>query len=143
MAFPKRRVFALLLFVICALAVAPFAIRLCQLLEFRREQELANELISSLDSRRPSHTDQETWDDATRWAGIAFANVCFSDEHLTIEELRRFTIDTRQELQGEVDLDTIDWVWKRLSETGPHGKQYTNRVKPAYRNEVYGDPVEQ
>ena len=72
------------------------------------------------------------------WAGIAYANVCFSEGHVTLDALKSFVKDVEAKFKGPVDLSTVDWLWERLAATGPHGKQYRERFEPAYLEEVYG-----
>ena len=35
------------------------------------------------------------------------------------------------------DLQSIDWMWERLAETGPHGQRYVEKFEPEYRSLVY------
>jgi hypothetical protein len=55
---------------------------------------------------------------------------------VSLEELRRFNADVAERLRGPVDLGTVDWVWERLGQTGPHGQRYRERFEPQYREGV-------
>ena len=123
------------------LLVGPFAIQLGQLFNYARHRRAAAETVESLSESRPPGVSARTWDDATGWATTAYHNVCFSDDHVQLSELKKFAADIEQRCAGDVDLSTIDWIWKRLAETGPHGKQYVARFEPAYRELVYGTSV--
>ena len=81
-----------------------------------------------------------TWTPRRRGSGrltgpvTAYCNVCFSPEHVTLEELQRsFNTDVEERLRSPVDLTTLDWVWDRLGRTGPHGRSYQQRFEPEYR----------
>jgi hypothetical protein len=89
-----------------------------------------------LAQRRPADVNAAAWDEATAWANTAYANVFFSEQHTPIDELRRFRIDVEERLEGDVDLATIDWLWQRLGETGPHGRRYRHRFEPQYRESL-------
>jgi hypothetical protein len=38
--------------------------------------------------------------------------------------MTRYGTDVEAKLAGDVDLDTLRWIWDRLAETGPNGKAY-------------------
>ena len=66
----------------------------------------------------------------------AYHNVCFSPEHVTLAELKRFTADTQPKVAAKVDIQTLDWIWERLAETGPAGDKYVQKFGPVYREQV-------
>jgi hypothetical protein len=70
------------------------------------------------------------------WMGCAYANVCFSPEHVSLVELKRFNEDVRQKLESNVDLGTTDWIWSRLAETGEHGARYVAKFEPRYHEQL-------
>ena len=120
---------------------APIGLRVYQQLKYARQRILGAELVESLRDRRPDEVPSQRWQDATGWAITAYHNVCFSEEHVSINQLVLFNRDARSELAGEVSLQSIDWVWARLAETGPHGKRYVSQWEPEYRSLVYRDLV--
>ena len=95
-----------------------------------------SDLIASMDSRRPSTVSPREWEVVHFWIGVAFANVCFSPDHVSLAELKRFNNDLDSKLQGKVDLNTVDWIWERLASTGPQGAGYVERFMPQYRDEL-------
>lgn len=121
---------------VLAIAV-PVGLRFWRLVSYARQQRIGAELIGALDERCPETVPKKTWDDATGWAITAYHNVCFSETHVTFDELVRFNHDARMKLAGNVDLHSIDWVWKRLAETGPHGQRYFDKFEPEYMSLVY------
>ena len=90
-----------------------------------------------LAERRPESVPTKTWEDAAGWAKTAYHNVCYSERHVRFEELVRFNHDARVKFSGAVDLQSIDWVWERLAETGPHGQRYVEKFESEYRSLVY------
>ncbi len=131
----------MLLAIVALIAVvaitAPVGLRFWQLLSYARERTIGAELIESLAQRRPATVPTQTWEDATGRAITAYHNVCFSEEHVTFDELVRFNHDARNKLAGNVNLQSIDWVWARLAKTGPHGQRYFDKFEPQYRSLVY------
>jgi hypothetical protein len=101
--------------------------------EYAREQRAGYESVLQLRERRPADVSPDTWEWATNWAITAYANVCFSPEHVSLEELKRFRADLEERLRGPVNLGTVDWIWQRLGQTGPHGLSYQQRFEPQYR----------
>jgi hypothetical protein len=103
---------------------------------YGRERSAGHEVVTQLVDRRPADVPPAVWEEATTWAITAYANVCFSESHVPLDELRRFRVDSEERFEGEVNLATIDWVWQRLGETGPHGRQYRDRFEPQYRENL-------
>ncbi len=118
---------------LCALLVLP-AQWIYQVVNYAKEQRRAADVVESLVDRRPSGTSSTEWDVASEWAVTAYHNVCFSADHVRLDELRRFRVDVEAKCspQAEIRITTIDWIWQRLAETGPHGKQYVGRFRPQY-----------
>ena len=125
-------------FVIVAAIATPLGLRIWQMISYSRQQRIGAELLGSLREQRPEGVSPTTWDHATGWAITAYHNVCFSEGHVTFDELVRFNHDTKLKLTENVDLQTIDWVWERLAKTGPHGQKYFDKFGPEYRSLVYG-----
>ena len=94
-------------------------------------QRKTHDLVNSLEHRRPSDVEPETWEAASGWTSNAYANICFSPDAVSLSELKRFTADLERELGKQVDLETTAWIWRRLAQTGPHGKQYVDRFEAA------------
>ena len=100
---------------------------------YAQHRRKAAGLIETLPKRRPADVSPETWEIASTWAVTAFHNVCFSPECVSLSELKRFTADLERELAKNVDLETIDWIWRRLEDTGPTGKRYVERFETLFR----------
>ena len=50
--------------------------------------------------------------------------------------MKRFVQSLEERLSEPVDLDTIEWIWDQLQDTGPHGRRYVEDYRPEYRREV-------
>jgi len=132
----RRRLYWLTSVALVSACVIPAALWMFRLREYLQEQRAGRELIVQLQRRRPADVDPETWEWATNWAITAYCNVCFSREHVSLDELRRFNDDMAERLRVPVGLATVDWVWERLGRTGPHGLNYRQRFEPDYREGV-------
>ena len=84
------------------------------------------EKINTLRSQKPDSISEEMWNECLDWAGIAHVNICFSERHAPYEALCRFEKQLDEKLKQQIDLSTIEWIGKRLEETGPHGHRYMN-----------------
>jgi hypothetical protein len=87
------------------------------------------EAINSLRHRRPVNISERAWEEGVGWTITAHVNVCLSPGHTSYEAMDRYGRDLDEKLNGAVDADTLDWIWDRLAETGPHGKSYTTRFR--------------
>ncbi len=103
---------------------------------YAQHRQKAADLVETLPNRRPSHVAPKAWEIASGWAVTAYRNVCFSPEHVSLSELKRFKADLEHEVAKDVDLETIDWIWRRLEDTGPHGKRYVERFEPQFREHM-------
>jgi hypothetical protein len=103
---------------------------------YARHKARALEFVESLAKRRPSDVSPEVWEVAEFWIVTSFHNVFFSPEHVPIAELDRFAADVETALQSEVTLETVDWYWRRIANSGPADKRYFDRFEPEYREYV-------
>ena len=121
---------------VLAACVVPPTIWAVRQIAYAQEQRTAQELVNQLRDRGPPDVGADAWEVASAWAITAYCNVCYSPEHVSHDELRRFRADLEERLRGSVDLATIDWVWDRLGRTGPHGRSYQERFEPQYRESL-------
>lgn len=129
----KVRPITLIAILLSSLFLSLFAARVWSDFVYAKEQKMAYKLVAQLQKRRPQNVEAEVWKVATGWTITAYANVCFSKDYVSLDELRRFRVDLEKRLAGDVDLSTTDWIWQRLAETGPHGQQYRAKFEPEYR----------
>jgi hypothetical protein len=85
--------------------------------------------IDALRSQRPEDVSEQVWEATVGWGCIAFRNICATENHTPYEEMIRFERDLDLKLTEVVDLKTFHWLWMRLGETGPKGKDYVKRIK--------------
>jgi hypothetical protein len=121
------------LMTIVALLALPMAFCLVpvgRLTEWRRVHKRLDDKIRYLKPSDPSGVDPAVWDNALGATITAYGNVCFSTGHVSIPEMYRLQDDLDAKLKGKVDLDTLIWIWERLGETGPAGKDYAREKRP-------------
>lgn len=105
-----------------------------EVLRFRTLYRECERELETLKQSRPSDISPERWSEENFGIGTAFANVCFSTNHVPLDEMERLTVDLRERITGQpIDLTTIDWVWDRLAATGPHGEQYVGKWRTAWQ----------
>jgi hypothetical protein len=100
--------------------------------EYARLQQQMSDRIGSLKPSNPQSVNPSLWDCAAGWTVTAYWNICFSDEHVSREEMYRLRDDLDRKLGGEITPDTLKWIWRRLAQTGPHGKSYVTRFGPRF-----------
>ena len=105
-------------------------------LMFMRQYRRMDAVLDSLAGRRPDGVSEKAWNAAVGWTRTACGNICFSNDHLPLPEMKKFVESLEARLSEPVDLDTIDCIWDQLQETGPHGKRYVADYRPEYRREV-------
>ncbi|MFG0296919.1 MAG: hypothetical protein ACF8PG_13515 [Maioricimonas sp. JB045] len=105
-----------------------------EVLRFRSLYLQSAEYVETLRVSCPEEVSPERWSEENFGIGTAFANVCFSTNHVPLDEMERLTVDLRERITGQpIDLTTIDWVWDRLAATGPHGEQYVGKWRPVWQ----------
>ena len=110
--------------VVAAVAICIVAFRVAPQFSFFSQARRMNDLVHTLPARRPDGVSEKSWEVAVNWVHTAVNNVCFSATHVPLVEMKRFVNDLESRLSGRVDLDIVNWIWDRLEQTGPHGKQY-------------------
>lgn len=93
---------------------------------FYRVYHRINEKVISLFDRRPPEVSPESWEKAVAWAGIAAGNILFSETYTSYEAMCKFETQLDEKLKGEIGIETMHWIGKRLEETGPSGDRYMN-----------------
>ena len=112
-------------------------------MRYNQRSHRINEKIIALRERQPPNVSERLWTECVAWASIAHCNICFSEGHTSYEAMCRFEEQLDEKLQGEVDLDTIEWIGERLAETGPHGRQYMNKWREQWKSmhEAWGQDI--
>jgi hypothetical protein len=105
-------------------------------LPYYRERKACEETLNQLLSKRPQNVNAQAWEVATGWAMTAYANVFFEPDLAPLVKLTAFHANIERLGQERISLDTIDWIWQQLAESGPHGRGYQQRWEPRYREEL-------
>lgn len=94
-----------------------------------KNSEIARRLFE-LKDQVPAGIDPQSWENLTTLTDIGFGNVFFSPQHASYTEMLRFQADLEERLRRDkpIRVETLRWIWKRLAETGPHGKDYSERM---------------
>jgi len=82
------------------------------------------------ENRPPPGINAHCWEQAWILAYNGFGNVCFSPSHVSLREMRRLKADLEAKMHQPATLASLRWLWDRLAETGPHGKEYITRMTP-------------
>jgi hypothetical protein len=126
----KALVIVALAAVLLSFLIVPFT-RQMEWVRLFRQMETS---LNVLKPAQPNSIGPGTWDCAHRWVVTAYCNICFSPQHTATAEMYRLRDDLGEKLNDRIDLETLKWIWIRLGETGPHGKRYTERFEPSFRD---------
>lgn len=109
--------------------------------EFKDEQQHVAEVFKSMESKPPPGVSTRDWDQFLITVDIAYANVTFSpfyqrDSFDTLDGMRWFRRDLDRHLAAteSADVETVRWMFYRLSEFGPEGKAYIEKLTPDFEN---------
>src|SRR5262245_41145382 len=105
----------------------------------RRHTQTFRRLEAAIDflrHRAPADIPAQVWEPASMWTGNACLDVCSAPESIRLDEFQRFTAEVESKVQGDVGLDTLDWMWDRLERTGSRGRRYVERHRILYEQEV-------
>jgi len=100
----------------------------------RRHSDAVQQLIESLVNRRPPEITRGQWGSAVAWTLNLHGNslLMFEADGPTIEAFEQRLED---QLTGNVDMDTIHWVWNEYANICPHGASY-QRFKVQMQAEI-------
>jgi hypothetical protein len=105
---------AMLLIALLGLALAVLFPR--EPLRFQRAFQRLISDLRSLEGRKPPDVPPLVWKNAVEVTWNVSGNV-FSPGRVSTDEFERFDAELEQKLQGEVGLETLDWIWERLART--------------------------
>lgn len=99
-----------------------------------RRADAVEELLRSLVSRRPSDMSRGQWGSAVAWTLNLHSNslLMFEADGPTIGA---FEDQLQAKLAGDVDMQTIHWIWDEYANLCPHGASY-QRFKPQMMEEI-------
>jgi hypothetical protein len=104
------------------------------IVEPRRHSDAVKRLIESLVDRRPPGVTRGQWGSAVAWTLNLHGNslLMFEADGASIKAFeQRF----EQKLAGEVNMETIHWIWSEYERICPHGATY-QRFKAQMQEEI-------
>lgn len=109
--------------------------------QFSREKRAIEQLLHQWwEGRPPPGVSERRWEGAWGIAYNGFGNVCFSPEHVSLQEMHLLKADLQAKMQEPATMASLRWFWNRLAETGPHGAQYIEQMTPLLDNAI-GEPA--
>ena len=109
--------------------------------EFQDEDQIVAEMFKRMESEPPPGVAKREWKEFLGLVYTAYGNVTFSPFYQhgsfdTLAGMRRFRRDLDRHLAATdtVDVDTLRWMFYRLSEFGPEGKAYIEKLTPGFEN---------
>lgn len=117
------------------LALRPMAL-------FFEEKRTMDRLLEQWwEGRPPPGVNEHRWKETWGIAYNGFGNVCFSPEHVSLAEMHRLKADLQAKMHQPATLESLRWLWDRLAETGPSGREYITRMKPLLEEAIRWDTV--
>lgn len=100
----------------------------------RRHADAVERKLESLIHRRPRDMTRGQWGSAVAWTLNLHGNslLMFEAEGPSI---KAFEQRLEQRLAGEVDMETIHWIWNEYADLCPHGASY-QRFKVQMQEEI-------
>jgi hypothetical protein len=82
----------------------------------------------------PPNVNAHAWGEVSGFVTqTAVGNICFTPDHVSHAEVRRLRQDVDAKMaEGPATAETLDWLWRRLAETGPQGVKYTTQFQPMW-----------
>ena len=109
--------------------------------EFQDEDQGVAEIFKRMESEPPPGVVKREWKEFLGLVYTAYGNVTFSpfyqrDSFDTLDGMRRFRRDLDRHLAAtdKVDVDTLLWIFYRLSQFGPKGKAYIEKLTPLFED---------
>lgn len=99
---------------------------------FAGQRNAMQEIVEAWEHHPPPGVEPATWREVVVVSYNALGNVCFSPNHVSLAEMRRLRADVEAKSREPITLQTLDWLWWRLGQTGPHGAEYTTRLLPLW-----------
>lgn len=97
---------------------------------YRAKSRELSQRLAGLNKPVPAEVTPRAWERLTILTDIAFCNVFYHPSAASYDELLRFESEFQEKLRTDqpVRIETLRWIWKRLGQTGPLGKDYTERM---------------
>jgi hypothetical protein len=103
-------------------------------------RQLFNEIrqcLGTMRHKRPKGLSQEKWAFSVGQTQNALGNCCGARAYITdYEHFRRFVTELKRRVDGDVDLQTIDWIWDEFVAFSSPGAGYSERYRPTSRGRL-------
>lgn len=122
---------ALAVLLLCLLMIAGlYMVHVRPFVVYMQKNHQISLKLTSLEPLNPPEVDPTAWKNLVMLTNIAFGNVFHHPSLASYAEMLRFQADLEAKLKSDTPVrePTLRWIWKRLGETGPHGKQYSERM---------------
>jgi hypothetical protein len=94
--------------------------------------------LRSLATRRPATVPPGEWEFLVGWTLHLHDNCAFSPRSITNDDLRfAFTEELRNRLQGEISVETIEWIWSQYRQFTRLGPTYHLKYNPLHSPDRY------
>jgi hypothetical protein len=103
-----------------------------KLAEYNRVAHSLLQSITLLEKRVPQGVSPQVWAGAVRETTRCQYYVCFGTDRTSIEELIKLRDDLVPKLSGPVDVETLEWTWKRLARTNADGERFVRMLTPKF-----------
>ncbi len=98
--------------------------------EHRRRYDRVQVCIDKLVQKRPTNVTVEHWNSMVWWTENLKAN-CLPGPFIKDEpRFRRFVSELEKKVEGDVDIETIDWIWDEVVEISTVGQTYSDQYRP-------------
>ena len=102
--------------------------------EPRRACEAIQRRLNSLAGRRPQDMTRRQWESAVAWTSNLHGNSLMFAQ-ADGPTIRRFEGQLAKKLAGDVNMETIHWIWDEYADICPGGASY-QRFKPMMLDEI-------
>ena len=101
------------------------------ILEHDRRYKRFGVCIDKLAQKRPAHLTVTQWDSMIGWTSNLQGN-CLSARSFLKDEPRfgRFVDELEKKVEGDVGIETIDWIWDEVVEISGPGQRYSDNWRP-------------
>jgi hypothetical protein len=130
---PLRQVRIVIVFLVIPLAggLVYYLLAIWPMAQFFEEKKVIEQLLHQWwEGRPPLGIDEHRWQETWGLAYNGYGNVCFTSNHVSLQEMKRLKADIQEKMQQPATMARLRWFWDRLGETGPHGKQYIKQMTP-------------
>jgi len=106
----------------------------------QQHRQLYDDIRQSIDGlrhKRPNGLRREEWAYIVGWTLNAHANCCGARDFITdYDRFASFAAELKRRLDGDVDLQTVDWIWDEFEAFSSVGPWYSETFRPTSRERL-------